>query len=469
VPRSRRRTSLAFSLVLVASLGLVSCSLTVEETPPNIVLVVLDTVRDDVAAARVPGCPDHPVAPWLGRVAEEGTTFANAWANAPWTLPSHASLFTGEMPSTHNCTSASCRFAYAGPTMAERLSDAGYRTMAFFSNPWLTDRLTGVMRGFDEQYVDPRLFGNVFTVPDQGGRRTVGIIDTWLERNDDGRPFLMFVNFLEAHLPYAPNGRYRSAFLPGTDSDDVVASALADSVNAGLKDWEDVDWQHVRQMYAGDVNNSDSLLGSLVQVLKRRGLYDDTVLIVTSDHGELIGEHGLFEHQFGVYEELLAVPLVIRAPGRLEPGVRTDPVMLSDLYATVLDLAGLEPRTDAAKSRSLLDGPSEDDRPVVAEYAGPSEAVRMKLRAIAPGLDAPFLTTAYLTIRAGTQRLTIGTDGSRVLDDFSAAPLTGDALERRGRELVAMLQRFRPENGARAPERLDPDLESRLRALGYIN
>jgi arylsulfatase A-like enzyme len=410
-----------------------------------------------------------PLTPALRGLASEGTTFTSAWANAPWTVPSHASIFTGQLPSTHRCTGRNWRFAYRGPTLAERLNEGGYRTMAFFSNPWLTDRLTGVMRGFDEQYVDPRILGRAFNAPDQGGVKTVDVIDEWLGRADRDRPFLMFVNILEAHLPYAPTRRYREAFLPGVDPWEYVHSELADSVNARLKDPGDVDWEHVRRMYAGDVSHADDLLGSLLEVLDTHDLYEDTIIIVTSDHGELIGEHGFFEHQFGVYEELLAVPLVIRAPGRLEPGVRRDPAMLSDLYATVLDCAGLDPGVDPAGSRSLLEEPAADDRPVFAEYAGPSRPLQNKLRAIAPRLEAPFLTTAYLTVRVGGLRLTLGSDGTSTLQDLSENPMPEDELRRRGDALEATLRGLLPQSGpSMGRVDTDPELEQRLRSLGYV-
>jgi arylsulfatase A-like enzyme len=453
------------------ALALSSCGAP-EETSPNIVLVILDTVRDDAVGIDVPGHPGEPLTPWFDQVASEGTTFTNAFANAPWTVPSHASLLTGQYPSTHQCTGYNWKFDYEGPTLAERLNEAGYRTMAFFSNPWLTDRLTGIMRGFEEQYVDPRFGTNVLVDPMQGGPETLSYVERWLEGRQSDEPFLMFVNILEAHLPYAPPRSYREAYLPEVGPGEIVSGELADSVNAGVKDWEEVDWQRVRKMYAGDVHAADSLFGSLVRMLREHGLYDDTVVIVTSDHGELIGEYGFFEHQFGVYEELLAVPLAIRAPGHLERGVRTDPVMLSDLYATILELAGLGSEVDPKRSHSLLGEPLPDDRPVIAEYAGPSSPLKMKILEIAPELDEPYLTTAYSTVRVGGLRLTVGSDGSNMLQDLSDAPMPEDELRERGRELAATLKRLLPRAGrpAAAEEmEVDEDLQQRLRSLGYIN
>ncbi len=460
-----------FVLIVSAALLLTSCSEPADPRP-DIVIVVLDTVRDDYVGIDVPGYPGEPLTPWFDRVAAEGVDFTHAYANAPWTVPSHASLLTGRYPSTHKCTGYNWKFEYPGPTLAERLNESGYTTVAFFSNPWLTDRLTGIMRGFDEQYVDPRFGSEVLSIPTQGGPETIGFVERWLEGREDDAPFLMFVNILEAHLPYAPPSYYREAYLPEVGPREVVRGEMADSVNVGLKDWEDVDWEHVRRMYAGDVNAADSLFGMLVQSLRRHDVYDDAVIIVTSDHGELIGEYGFFEHQFGVYEELLAVPLAIRAPGHLEAGVRNDPVMLTDLYATVLDLAGLESRVEPEVSHTLLGEPLPDDRPIVAEYAGPSSPLLVKVHELAPELDEPFLKTAYSTVRVGDWRLTVGSDGSNRLEDFSDEPMTQEELQTRGREIAMALRRFLPHPvtaASSADLEADEDLQERLRSLGYIN
>ena len=459
-------------LAAMTAIALTSCGGPSEKTRPNIVIVILDTVRDDAVGIDVPGYPGEPLTPWFDRIASEGTEFTHAYANAPWTVPSHASLLTGQFPSTHQCTGFDWRFVYPGPTLAERLRESGYRTMAFFSNPWLTDRLTGIMRGFEEQYVDPRFGNKVLSVPTQGGPETLGFIQKWLEGREDDQPFLMFVNILEAHLPYAPPAYYRKAYLPEIESNEYVGTDVAFEVNARIRDWDSVDWTHVRKMYAGDVNAADSLFGSLVQMLKHHDLYDDTVLIVTSDHGELLGEYGFMEHQFGVYEELLAVPLAIRAPAHLERGVRTDPVMLSDLYATILALAGLEPDVEAKHSHNLLGEPLPADRPLVAEYAGPSSALVSKMLEFAPDLDEPYLTAAYSTVRVGGLRLTVGSDGSNMLQDLSENPMSEDELRTRGRELATTLRQLLPHAGrpaAPAEFEADEDLEERLRSLGYID
>ncbi|MBD3367903.1 MAG: sulfatase-like hydrolase/transferase, partial [Candidatus Eisenbacteria bacterium] len=357
-----KRTFLSALLTMAAVAALLlallagGCSRS-DERLPNIVIVVLDTVRDDVTDLN--GDPLNGPMPTLGSLAGEGTTFTNAWATAPWTLPSHASLLTGHLSSTHLCTGHSPVLGAEHKTLGERLASSGYETAAFFSNPWLTDELSGVMRGFRTSYVESRGDDRIHAMRgSQGGLATNANIERWLDERDGSRPFLLFVNYLEAHLPYDPSSAVRERSLPDLPPDDVVTTRWAYEFNAGLHAPENVEWSRVRRLYMGDAATSDNLLKDLIEMLRSRGLHDDAVIIVTSDHGENLGDYGLMDHQFGVHETLIAVPLVVRAPGRLEAGMRNDPVMLTDLYPTVLELAGVELPGDRPHARSLLGAPA---------------------------------------------------------------------------------------------------------------
>jgi arylsulfatase A-like enzyme len=442
-----------------------------EADRPNVVIVVLDTVRRDYT-----GCGEGASAtPNLDALMAEGTGFTNAWATAPWTPPSHASIFTGLLSSGHGCSSKSPRFTAGAPTLAELLGGAGYQTVAFHSNPWLTDQMTGLLRGFESQFVaGPRGIEivNIVSMSRQGGRETVGNIGAWLGGRRSGAPFFMFVNFLEAHLPFDPPPSYRERHLADLAPDDLVSTAWAKEVIAGLHRSQEVDWERVRGLYAGDVHTADGFLGELVSLLKGHGLDENTVIIVTSDHGESLGEHGLTDHQLGVFEHLLAVPLVVRAPGALAPGVRSDPVMLTDLYATVLDVAGL---TDAARpkhSRSLLGPPAVDDRPILAEYAGPPPTLLAHLSGLNPDLDYGRYDIGYVTVRVGDLRLTVGSDGSQVLNDLAADPegLSNLAGSEPGKVnlMIELMPGIRFSDGEGRDLEIDEEMREWLESLGYI-
>jgi arylsulfatase A-like enzyme len=466
--RTARRLSLLVvtaSLALLAVLPLlVGCSR--KPARPNVVVVVLDSVRRDFT-----GCGGaESSTPNLDRLMSEATGFTNAWATAPWTPPSHASMFTGLLPSKHDCRGRSRTLPTRWPTLAERLGDAGYETAAFHSNPWLTNELTGLMRGFETQFTEAAPDMGVFGRSEQGGPETVRNISRWLDGRDKHRPFFMFVNILEAHLPYDPPADYRKARLSDLPPDDSVSTRWANEVNAGLHEGERVDWQRVRRLYAGDVAEADRLLGEILGKLRSLELYDDAVIIVTSDHGENLGDHGYTDHQFGVFETLLAVPLVVRAPGRLQPGVRQDPVMLTDLYATALSVAGVKDEQPSEHSRSLLGPPAHPDRPLIAEYAGPPDILMKRLADINPGLDAKRLSAAHSAVRIGAMRLTASSDGKVTLFDLSQDPAESRNLAEKEREkvntMIKLIPSVRP--GAASDTEIDERMAEWLRSLGYM-
>jgi len=463
-------------LVVVASAGMWSGCARAPDGP-NVVLVVLDTVRLDFTGPRANGSSHTP---YLDRLAAEGTVFTNAWANAPWTVPSHASMFTGLLPAGHGCNSAHLRLDCEEPTLAELLNEAGYRTAAFYSNPWLGERTANLVRGFFVAKESPLAGFGGGPNPrrwDQGGQNTNDNVIRWLSGVEDRRPFFLFVNFLEAHLSYDPPPDYRRQHLKDIGPDDRVTVDWGHEFSAGLHSPEAVDWARVRGLYAGDVNTADRLLAGLIELLEKKGLYENTVIIVTSDHGENLGEHGLVEHQFSVHETLLAVPLVIRAPDILPVGRRDDPVMLTDVFATVLDCAGLPPDPVPRHSRSLLAPPPGPDevRPLLAEYAGPDEGLLNLLRRHNPDLDTTPLARAYRTLRVGRLRLTESDDGRVWLYDLEADP--GESVDLAGERpsdanllrdtLHGLLGATAGHRGEPVP--LDEETRAKLRSLGYVH
>jgi len=440
---------------------------------PDLVVIVLDTLRRDAM--------DAETTPNLDALARRGARYAQAWSVAPWTVPSHASMFTGLLPGEHGANSRSPRLPAELTTIAEVLRDDGYETAAFYSNPWLSDRATGLLRGFETR--TPAPIGNPSTLRsargDQGGAETVENVRRWLvARRDDPRPFLLFVNFLEAHLPYDPPTAIREEQLADVPSGEVRSIAWGHGVNAGAVAPDAVDWEVTRRLYRADARAADALLGQLVALLEEQGNLDDTILIVTSDHGENLGEHGLAEHQFSVHETLLAVPLVVVAPGPLlPPGVRNDPVMLVDLFPTLAALAGTSVAAPPLHARSLLET-DPPDRALLAEYAPPSTPLLRVLRRQNPALDLTPFERGFRSIRIGNERLTIASDGSVQLHDLAAdalqrtdlaptAPKRVERLRARLDALEVLSSRAAQEPGT-APAPMDPETRERLRSLGYV-
>jgi arylsulfatase A-like enzyme len=456
---------------------------------PNIVLVILDTVRYDYTSLELRFGEKEDLTPHLKRLASESTVFPNTWSNAPWTVPSHASMFTGLLPSQHACTSKHSYLENCYPTIAEILRKSGFETAGFFSNPWLNNETTGLMRGF--QTIKEVWVGGLSKLSrgmgNQGGLVINRNIHEWLKNRTQKKPFFLFVNYLEAHLPYDPNLEYREKHLKKFNTDDAISIKWAHEFNAGLYTADKVDWKKVRKMYAGDVHTADSLLGTLLQILKESGVYDNTIIIVTSDHGENLGEHGLMEHQFSVHENVLLVPLVIRAPGILKPGINLQPVMLSDLFDTIIELAGVEYRADGDTaadtnpvfSQSLLPTkgrtPSERKRYVVSEYAGAPGGLLQHLKLLNPELDTTPLSLSYKTVTDGKWRFTISSDGKRMLYNLDKDPQQtidyssmysdiADEMEGYLETIFSVLK----QTAGKPIRQLDEETKKRLKSLGYI-
>ncbi len=440
---------------------------------PSIVFVVMDTVRDDLATLGDGGRPN------LERLAPEATVYENAYATAPWTVPSHASMFTGLLPAGHGCTHAHPRLDSHLPTLAEMLAKKGYATAAFFSNPWLSDRTTRLLRGFGARFEVP-VAGGVAGDPgryrgDQGGRASVSNLRQWLKEQDEDRPFFAFVNLLEAHLPYDPPPTVRTQRLPDLPPKKQITGQWGMEYQAGLHPFDTVDWDAVQDLYWGDVASVDMLLGGILDTLEELGLDEDTIVIVCSDHGENLGEHHLNDHQFSVHETLLAVPLMIRAPGLLEPGRVGAPVMLSDLYATVVEMTGLTEAPVRPFSHSLLAEPPEATRPLLAEYARPQAHLVGSLQRLNPELDVERIDQGLRTVRVGNLRLTVADDGTAMLHDMLRDPGQEKNLAAERPEDVAALRQLLdgllPTDGVGEPQEipLDEATRKQLRSLGYVH
>jgi len=460
------------ALSLGAMGGMTGCGAGADR--PNIVLVVLDTVRDDYTGV---GGSEVPRTPQLDLIAGEGTVFLNAWATAPWTVPSHASFFTGLLPSEHGCTHQTPSLDPSFPTIAEILAGAGYETAAFFSNTWLADRTTGLLRGFSQRIEAPQLGGRPGDPGryrgDQGGRASNLNVQQWLRARDGDSPFFLFVNFLEPHHPYDPSPAVRQAHLSDLDEHDHVSSNWVMEYQAGLHPAETVDWQRIGRLYGGDVISADQLLGDLVTTLRQMDLYDQSVVIVTSDHGENLGDHGLLAHQFSVHETLLEVPLVVRFPGRFQPGLRTAPVMLTDLFATLLDVAGVDGVELPRHSVSLLNETLSAPRPLIAEYSTPHPSLLAALRQFNPEADMAGLSRAYRTVRHDNLRLTQASDGSLQLHDVEVDPAqTRNLATERPEDVASLLMLLKstlPEEVFEGqPLDIDEPTREQLRSLGYI-
>ncbi|MEF8851293.1 MAG: sulfatase-like hydrolase/transferase [Haloarculaceae archaeon] len=388
--------------------------------PSNVLFVVMDTVRKRNLS--VYGY-DRPTTPALEAFAEEAAVFEEAVAPAPWTLPVHASLFTGLYPSQHGATQEN-PYLEGATTLAESLSAAGYATACYSSNAWITP-YTNLTDGFDDQdnffqvmpgdflsgplarawkamNDDPRLrkladglveLGNTaheyFAKGEGGDSKTPAIVDRVQDFVDDAeaddREWFAFVNLMDAHLPYHPPAEFAEEFAPGVDSTAVCQNSK--EFNSGARDIDDEEWTDIVGLYDAEVAYIDHHLGRLFDWLRETDRWDETMVVVCADHGELHGEHDLYGHEFCVYDPLVNVPLLVKAPG-LKPGRdETTQVELQDLYHTVLDYAGAE-GTDASTADAAAE-PLDPARSLLSadyrEFATTSGPDRTRFSAHADG------------------------------------------------------------------------------------
>lgn len=320
---------------------------------PNVLLIILDTVR--AMSLSLYGYP-RPTTPELERFAARGTLFTRAISAGPWTLPSHASTFTGR--EAHELsTDWYVPLDATYPTLAEQLRDAGYNTAGFSANVWYASREMGLGRGF-LHYEDyrrslaelmvsasiPRVLRGEYVrklgrEDDMPDRKSAEDINTaflgWLDQ-EGNHPYFAFLNFYDAHTPYLPPESFAGQFETGTARlshapDRTSATAQPDSVRV----------REAQDSYDAAIASLDHQLGQLFRELERRGTLDNTVVIIAADHGEEFFEHGVPEHGNSLYLPSVHVPLMIVWPNHVPAGLRvTSPVGVRQVAATLMDLLG---------------------------------------------------------------------------------------------------------------------------------
>ncbi len=452
--------------------------------PLNLVLVVFDTARRDRFS-----CYGYPRAttPAADALAREALLFERMITPAPWTVPSHASLFTGLYPREHGADNPMPLLRTSLPTLAAHLGAHGYATACVTNNPLVSGE-TGLAGGFAEVRLRPGLNGQArwsgrlrfaLGLADSGAAATNRLLADLLPRLP--HPFFLFVNYLECHWNYAPPRRFERRFAP--------RHSWLQSIRRRVRTRDRVMWEAIAEadadtlalysdLYDAELATVDARFGNLLDLLRRTRRWEETVLVLTSDHGESLGEEGLASHQGSLRQHLIQVPFLSRLPGRQAARIE-GLTQFTDVYAGLCGVLGLpvpahlEERPFAVDPFTLR--PGEPGRPFAFSewrYWAPEKLVRLRRKArhfdferIPPGLEA---------VQDGRYKLLVDGDGRERLFDLARdhdEQRTVDLPEQTNRLQEALLRwraaavRGEPSVYTAAEEAA---VEDRLRELGYL-
>ena len=444
-PQSSSRTlstSTALALLLTAA-----CGREVEKTipvveRPNVILISIDTLRPDHL-----GCYGYssPTSPNLDQFCEDSIVFEQAVAHAPSTLHSHASILSSLLPHHHQATwGGKTRLPEAATTLAEVLHGLGYSTAAFTGGGQM-DRVFGLDQGF-ESYVQPgeeRFMGTV--------RRGI----SWLEESRQP-PFFLFLHSYEVHHPYEPSPEHLALIEDGYEGDlpPQISIDLLREINRKKLEIGPDDLQHIINTYDAEIRSMDEALGVLVETLRRRGLYDGTLIVFTSDHGEEFGEHGVVGwHSHSLFDELLRVPLIVKLPQAEAGGRRVSAQVRGiDVAPTILAALGIDiPDEFEGVDLRLQVGQTD---------GGGYDAISRMDRP--PGKDiSSYRSRDWKLMRKSLYDL--NEDPEEFWDLSTSRRDIVEQLETQLEEAIAKRQRLEPEQVIPTDSTLDE-----LRALGYI-
>jgi arylsulfatase A-like enzyme len=438
----------------VAGVWALGCSVNPPaEERPNLLLITLDTTRTDRLGLYG---YERDTSPNLDRLARESVVYTGALSTTSWTLPAHASLFTGKFPSSHGA-----RFDPEGSlilegfrgleerdivraqglgadqrTLAELLGEAGYLTGAVVAGPWLK-RVFGLDKGFDhyDESEINHLHGRLAS-------QVTNAALAWIDENASER-FFLFLNYYDPHYPYQDREKRAQDFLPPGAWDGKPGKLTPEGIRAH---------------YDAEIHYMDRHIGRLLDGLRVRGLYHRTWIIVVADHGELLGENGQWAHGYHLTQPELKVPLVMKYPqGEVAPTRLDTPVQVTDVFAIVLDRLGLAPSPDAQGIAS-----PQPDHPMVAELRSLTPDERPGWRML---IEGPF---KYLWNTRGEQMLfNLAGDPGETRDRASLEPERVQAMATRLDAFLAALPKpTRPDS--EEVRDVDEETQRALRNLGYL-
>jgi choline-sulfatase len=421
--------------------------------PLNVIVYLVDTLRADHL-----GCYGYarPVSPRIDAFAREAVRFQHTVAQSSWTRPSITTILTGLLPRTHGVNGRRDALAPQAVTLAEMLREKGYRTAGFVTNGNVAKSF-GLGQGFETYHLLPRKHSAATDVNAEAA--------AWLETGwKKDAPFFLFLHTVEPHAPYNPPLPFRQRFAPSVKDEHLthmkVLLRLHENKLAATPELR----RDLMDLYDAEIAANDAAFGDLIDLLVQRGLWEDTVIVFVSDHGEEFLDHGGWEHGKTLHAEMLDVPLIVRVPGMAGGKVVERQAQHADVASTILDLLGL-PIAPHLEGRSLLSWMAGKDAPAKDEME--EEAFSW--------LDERGFRAASVTTPAW--RLIenrVPTPGRLLYDRKADAAERSDLARQRAVRAGYLRARLRAEERPRKGRlragegTMDPELRRQLEALGYL-
>ncbi|MFL6235029.1 MAG: sulfatase [Thermoanaerobaculia bacterium] len=418
--------------------------------PRNVILYLVDTLRADHL-----GCYGYsrPVSPRIDAFARQAATFRHTVAQSSWTRPATTTILTGLLPRTHGVNGRRDKLSEQALTLAEMLQARGYQTAGFVTNGNVA-RGFGLNQGFETYQLLPAKRSAATDV----NAAAAGWLASGWKRD---APFFLYLHTVEPHAPYTPPAPFRQRFAPEVHDEMLTSRRVFHRLEGGSLAPTPELRQSLLDLYDAEIATNDAAFGELIDLLVRRGLWEDTAVVFVSDHGEELFEHGGWEHGRTLHSEMLDVPLIVRAPGAAPRTVQRQAQQV-DVAPTVLDLLGL-PVPPVVEGRSLAPwilGDAPQDEPEAEAYSW---------------LDQHGFRAASVTTPAWRLIEDRAPSPGRALYDRRADPgesrdLADDRAVRAGYLRDHLLAAERRRKGALKAGQavLDDELRKQLQALGYL-
>ena len=453
------KTFICFKSIVIIFISLLvfsisACYKTSYEKPANLILIVVDTLRADYLSCYGNGFVKSPN---IDKLASDGVLFENVISQSSWTLPSHATLMTSKYPIQHGALSYNNPLNESEITLAETLKKNGYITGAFISTTLVSSKF-GFNQGFDTFNEDL----------DADYQRPVTKFHAkslqWIEKNYGNKSFL-WMHYFEPHYPYLQHepytSSYESFFNKGEKGNfDYTHEWIKEKFNRKEAELNIKDLNRLKALYGGEVSYIDEFIGELINKIKKLGLYDRSLIVLTSDHGESLGEHHLIEHGESLYEPEIKVPLIIKFPfnnGGIEKGKRIKlRVQLIDIMPTVLSVLKIKPQAMLYGSdliSSIINDRSFEDRACYSEVHN--------FKSLSKGNWKLILS---LPVRGKPEFFNLKEDPSESENLFQMAFDRGESLKRELLKWIVTMNNPIPKT-----VRIDNKTEEKLKSLGYLN